>query len=171
MARVSIYDQWKEDDELENILIKLEGWARQGLSQPQLSKNLGISLKTFQQNMKRYLPFRQAVKKGKEVADFEVENALYKRAKGYSYEEITKELIIIDNETGEKELRVTKVITKHQAPDNVSMIFWLKNRMPQQWKNNPDGDNTDDRAYKALDDFTKALGKTPIPSREQDEDI
>ena len=31
-------------------------------------------------------------------------------------------------------MRVTKVITKQQAPDTTAQIFWLKNRKPQEWR-------------------------------------
>lgn len=69
----------------------------------------------------------EALKKGKEVVDIQVENALLKRALGYEFVEVTKELA----ETG---LIVTKKVTKQQAPDTTAAIFWLKNRKPNEWR-------------------------------------
>ena len=54
-----------------------------------------------------------------------MENALLKRALGYEYDEITYE-------NGEEVKRVTKQV----APDITAQIFWLKNRKPQQRRDN-----------------------------------
>lgn len=69
----------------------------------------------------------EALKKGKEVVDIQVENALLKRALGYEFVEVTKEL----TDAG---LLVTKEVTKQQAPDTTAAIFWLKNRKPNEWR-------------------------------------
>ena len=75
------------------------------------------------------------VKKGKQPVDFEVENALLKRALGYEIEE-TNTFITI-NSKGEKVQKVNKT-KKHIAPDATAAIFWLKNRRPDKWrKTNP----------------------------------
>src|SRR5699024_1109586 len=68
-----------------------------------------------------------ALKRGKEVVDREVENALLKRALGYRYKEVTEEY-------GE----VTKVVTKEVQPDTTAQIFWLKNRKPDMWRDRKD---------------------------------
>ena len=68
-----------------------------------------------------------ALKRGKEVIDRQVENALLKRALGYEYVETTKELTDLG-------LTVTKQVTKQVAPDTTAQIFWLKNRKPQEWR-------------------------------------
>lgn len=73
MAKV---DEWLEKDKL----ILLEGWAREGLTEEQISKNMGVSVKTLYNWKTDNLPILQALKKGKEVVDFEVENALLKNA-------------------------------------------------------------------------------------------
>ncbi|CAI3601335.1 hypothetical protein CNEO2_2630002 [Clostridium neonatale] len=63
------------------------------------------------------------------MVDIQVENALLKRALGYKYDEVTKEL---NEDTGE--LEVTKVVTKEVQPDTTAQIFWLKNRKPEDWR-------------------------------------
>ena len=52
---------------------------------------------------------------------------MLKRALGYEFKETTQELT-------EDGMRVTKVITKQQAPDTTAQIFWLKNRKPDEWR-------------------------------------
>lgn len=70
------YEKWLKE---ENLLL-LEGWARDGLTDEQIAKNMGISAKTLFNWKTSYLPILQALKKGKEVVDYEVENALLSSA-------------------------------------------------------------------------------------------
>jgi len=115
----------------EEGLLKIEGWARDGLSDEQIAKNIGISTSTLYEWKKKYSEFSEALKKGKEVIDRQVENALLKRALGYEYEEVKQ--IIEKDDNGKDRKRIEKII-KHVAPDVTAQIFWLKNRKPQEWR-------------------------------------
>lgn len=64
-------------------LTKLEGWARNGLTDEQIAHNVGISRQTLYKWEAKYSDIRDALKKGKEVVDLEVEGSLLRRAKGY----------------------------------------------------------------------------------------
>lgn len=108
-------------------LTLVEGWARNGLTDEQIANNLGISKQTFYNYKSKYVDFFDALKKGKEVVDIEVENALLKRALGYKYDEVTIE------ESDDGSVR-TKTVTKEVIPDTTAQIFWLKNRKPKQWR-------------------------------------
>ena len=126
MAKIN---EWLEKDKL----ILLEGWARSGLTDEQIAKNIGIATSTFYEWKKKELEFSEALKKGKEVIDFEVENALLKRALGYEYEEETYENGIL-----------TKKVKKQVAPDTTAQIFWLKNRKKEQWREKVEVVKTDE---------------------------
>ena len=112
----------------EEGLLKIEGWARDGLTDEQIAKNIGIGYSTLQAWKSKYRDIQDTLKRGKEVVDREVENALLKRALGYTYNEVTQEA----NEFGE--LAVSKVVTKQVSPDVTAQIFWLKNRKPKEWR-------------------------------------
>ena len=112
----------------EEGLLKIEGWARDGLTDEQIAKNIGIGYSTLQAWKSKYRDIQDTLKRGKEVIDREVENALLKRALGYTYNEVTQEA----NEFGE--LAVSKVVTKQVSPDVTAQIFWLKNRKPKEWR-------------------------------------
>lgn len=58
----------------------LQGWAREGLTDVQIADNIGINISTIYDWKKKYPEFNNALKRGKEVVDYEVENALLKRA-------------------------------------------------------------------------------------------
>ena len=118
------YQEWLTKEGL----LKIEGWARDGLTDEQIAKNIGISAKTLYRWKDLHSPICQALKQGKEVVDREVENALLKRALGYTYNEVTQEA----DELGD--LSVTKVVTKQVSPDVTAQIFWLKNRKPKEWR-------------------------------------
>lgn len=119
------YERWLTDEGLELIT----GWARQGLTDEQIAHNCGVTAKTLYEWKKKYSKFCEALKNGKEVADIQVENALYKRAVGYKYQERTVE----NSEDGTK----IRVVTKEMAPDVTAQIFWLKNRRPEFWRDKP----------------------------------
>lgn len=115
-------------------LTRVEGWARDGLTDIQIAKKIDISQTTFYQWQKDYPVFSEAIKRGKAPVDIEVENALLKRALGYDYEETTTEIIELPN--GEKRKHIKKV-TKTVLPDTTAQIYWLKNRRPDRWREKP----------------------------------
>ena len=75
----------------EEGLTLLEGWARRGLTDEQIAKNMGVNIATLYRWKDKYCDICEALKKGKEVVDIEVENALLKKALGFSYHEETRE--------------------------------------------------------------------------------
>lgn len=123
----------------EEGLIKIEGWARDGLTDEQIADNIGIQRTTLYDWKNKYSDISDSLKRGKEVIDRHVENALLKRAMGYTYKEITEEPVM-DPETGRDKLVVSKVISKQVAPDVTAQIFWLKNRKPKEWRDKKDID-------------------------------
>ena len=129
----------KYETDVKPRLIEIEAWKRDGLTDEQIFKNLGISRDTFYKYKEKYSDFSEAIKKGKEVADIEVENALFKRAIGYKYKEVIKEVKEID---GKKSTYVKEVI-KEMPGDVGAQIFWLKNRKSSKWKDKQDIDIED----------------------------
>jgi transposase-like protein len=119
MARPSKADEWLTEEGL----LLIEGWARDGLSDEQIAQNMEISTSTFYEWKKKFSEFSEALKKGKEVVDRMVENALLKAALGYEYEEE-----VVDNK-GRKH-----TVRKYEKPNTTALIFWLKNRKPEQWR-------------------------------------
>jgi len=114
-------------------LTLLEAWARNGLTDEQLAGNMGIKRQTLYDWKKRFSDISDALKKGKEVVDIQVENALLKRALGYQYTEVTRERV-------SGEMMVTKTVVKEVQPDTTAQIFWLKNRKPAEWRDRKDID-------------------------------
>ncbi len=140
------YQEWLEPEGL----LKIEGWARDGLTEEQIAENMGICRDTLYEWKKQFSDISDTLKKGKEIIDRQVENALLKRALGYEYEEISEkyELGILT------ERKVTK---KQVVPDTTAQIFWLKNRKAKDWRDNPVY-NADEDALKRLDAVLEKLG-------------
>lgn len=120
-------------------MIEIEGWARDGLIDEQIAKNLGVALSTFMTYKKKYPELSDTLKKGKEVVDREVENALLKKALGFTKTVRkafkVKEVIYDDG----KRVRETERIEYADEeifipPDTTAQIFWLKNRKPVEWR-------------------------------------
>jgi hypothetical protein len=112
------YEYWLTDDGL----TLLEGWARDGLTDEQIANNMGIAPCTLYDYKNKFAKISEALKKGKEVVDIEVENALLKRAMGYKYtEQVVKDGYMVE-------------VEKYMHPDTTAQIFWLKNRKPAVWR-------------------------------------
>jgi hypothetical protein len=106
----------KVDDWLtEDGLLKLQGWARDGLIEKQIAKNMGVSYCGFRVWKKEHPEIAEAIRKGKEVVDREVENTLFKSATGF---------IGPDG--------------RYYPPNVTAQIFWLKNRKPDKWREKND---------------------------------
>lgn len=127
------YEQWLTEEGL----LQLEAWARNGLTDEQIAHNMGIAYSTLRVWRDKYSALSAALKRGKEVVDIQVENALLKRALGYSYKETTRESQF-NPQTEQYEMVVTKEVTKEVVPDTTAQIFWLKNRKPDEWRDKKD---------------------------------
>lgn len=107
-------------------LLKIEGWARDGLTDEQISEKMGINRRTLTDWKSKYDPISLTLKRGKEVVDRQVENALLKRALGYEYEEVKEKF--------EGNVMTERTVTKKEViPDVTAQIFWLKNRKRETW--------------------------------------
>lgn len=120
-----------------HVLPKLgmvEAWARNGLVEAQIAHNLGIAESTLNVYKNNHPELVEALARGKEVVDLEVENALLKRAKGYTYDEVTRE----ERLTRDGEIvTLTKTVRRDIPPDPTSMMFWLANRQKSRWSYRP----------------------------------
>ena len=119
------YQEWQKPEGL----LKIEGWARDGLTEEQIATNMGISRSTLNKWKNDFPDISDTLKKGKEVIDRQVENALLKRALGYRYTETTREFV-----PELKKMVVTKTVEKEVHPDTTAQIFWLKNRKSEVWR-------------------------------------
>ena len=101
----------------------IEGWAMDGLTDEQIANKLGIGTSSFYDYKNKYSEFSEALKKGKDIIDYQVEKALLNKAlKG----------------------------------DTTAIIFWLKNRRPDKWRDRKEHSEID-IAQKELELKTKKL--------------
>lgn len=117
------YEEWLKPEGL----VKIQGWARDGLNNEQIAHNMGVSAATLYEWQNKHTEFSEALKKGKEVVDREVENSLLKSAQGYYYEEET----LVKLPDGREEIRTVR---RYAQPNTTAQIFWLKNRRPNDWR-------------------------------------
>jgi hypothetical protein len=132
-------------------LICVTGWAREGLNNEEIALKLGITISTLYQYQIDHLEFSEALKEGKEVIDFAVENALLKSAMGFKYleETVTNKGDVV-------------TIEKNQAPSNTAQIFWLKNRKPKVWrdKRQVELSNGEEMTEEEINERLKAIEKS-----------
>ena len=138
------YQKWLEPENL----ILLEGWARDGLTDKQIAKNIGISEQTLNVWKNTYPSFSESLKKGKEVVDIEVENALLQKALGITKtikKPIKVKEVLYDNgkRISEKERIEYTDEEIFIPPDTTAQIFWLKNRRPDKWRDKQKEETSD----------------------------
>lgn len=104
--------------------------AMLGLTNEEMAKFFEVGQTTFDRWMAEKPDFRGAIKASKDLADAEVVASLYHRANGYSHPE--DDIRVVGGE-----IVITPTI-KHYPPDPTSMIFWLKNRQPEKWREKRD---------------------------------
>lgn len=114
-----------------------------GATDQDLSDLFSVSRSTINLWKIEFPEFSDALKDAKALADDRVERALYQRALGYSHEE--DDIRAIDGA-----VVVTPTI-KHYPPDTTACIFWLKNRMAEKYRANPeDSGDSSDKLVKAV---------------------
>lgn len=106
----------------------IAGWRRNGVPLKEIAtKNIGVSMTGFWGWYHQSEELRRACANAKDIADYTVEDALYRRAIGYDYVERQYELV-------EGEIRMTKEMHKHMPPDTKAIMQWLFNRRPGTWR-------------------------------------
>lgn len=111
----------------------IEKWARDGLTEEQICKNIGVGVNAFNVYKKQHEELKESLKKGREIIITEIENALIKRALGYEVEEIKTSIRMIDG----KENKYTEKSRKHIPPDVGACAILLKNKDRGNWSDNP----------------------------------
>lgn len=126
-----IAEEWLEED---NLML-LECWARDGYTYTDIANRIGIDLSTLRRWRVQYPEIEHALKQGREIIDYKVENALLKSALGYKTKEVKVTTTIRYGKTIET---VKEVTDKEQAPNVSAIQCWLYNRLPDKWKKNRD---------------------------------
>lgn len=121
-------------------IILISQWRREGVPLEEIALSyIGVSDVTLWKWTKASNDLAVALQISKDVTNGKVEQALLKRALGYEYDEVTRELV-------EGEMRTTKVIRKHVSPDVKACLSWLFSRRPDRWRAIQDPLDTDAEA-------------------------
>ena len=125
-----------------NIAIA-ETLASLGATDLEIAQAFEVNIRTIHRWKLDYPEFRDALEVGKEAADAKVEDSLYKRATGYSFD--SEKILVVEGEPQ----RVETI--EHVPPDVKAAMWWLQNRKPGKWR--------DVRHIKHDVDEGSALGK------------
>lgn len=116
MSIIAKYTYWLTEEGLALI----EGWARDGLTEEQIAFNIGIRRETLYDWKRKFSNISNTLKKGKEVIDRQVENALLKKALGFTYTEKTAKVVDRDPEVVATERREFENRYKLDNPEATS---------------------------------------------------
>ncbi|KAF1009497.1 MAG: hypothetical protein GAK28_00135 [Luteibacter sp.] len=104
--------------------------TRMGATDAQLADFFKVTLSTLYLWKVQHQAFSDALKRGKEEIDAQVEQSLFRRAMGYTHDS--------EKVFQFKEGVIRAPTQEHYPPDVTAMIFWLKNRQPEKWRDRPD---------------------------------
>jgi len=125
--------------------LQIEGWARDGLTDDQIAHNMGIAYSTFRDWRDKFPALSAALKQGKAPVDIQVENALLKKALGFTVSikkpiKLKTKRQLKDKGTIEEEHIEYADEEVYIPPDTLAQIYWLKNRKPNRWRDKPTPD-------------------------------
>ena len=187
------YKDWLTPDKLS----VLQGWARDGLTDAQIAHNIGIRRPTLYDWKNKHPDIADALKKGKQVVDIQVENALLKKAMGMTTTSTTYKMVKVNEdvlkvqrfryvnqykidhpdmtkaELQEIKMRAIEEIPTYEripimvnenqlAPDTSAAIFWLKNRKPDQYRDQSNRELNNAQAERAKAEAEIAKAKADI---------
>lgn len=126
------------DDLIRYKRVYIEMMARDGVTNKDIARKLGIPYDEFLTLIENNKTLQNLLAVCREETDYEVENALYRLATGYSYTEVEKEVvnkpIIKDGVVKGKAVTVTTVTNKKEIPPDIHAIRrWQDNRQPGKW--------------------------------------
>lgn len=127
---------------------------------------MGISVSTLCEWKNKFPELSEALKKGREVADYIVENELFESCKTRTVtvkKPIKLKKVMVDGKKRLEEERIEYAEEQAVVPANVTaQIFWLKNRRPEKWAGVPEEtrakEHDDDGLLEAL---SAAAGISP----------
>lgn len=139
------YEQWLTAEGLGRV----EAWARDGLEDKELAKAMGVSTSTFYVWVKKYSELSEALTRGRGGAREQIENAVYKRALGYTTtvkEPMKLRKRYYNEKVGKmEELEEVQEVSRevHVPPDVKAAMLWLTNRNRDRWAEHPEPTDTD----------------------------
>jgi hypothetical protein len=101
-----------------------------GATDREMAEFFEVSEATLHRWKHEYPEFCESAKLGKEAADARVEQSLYRKAVGYTYD--SEKVFQFGGQI------VRAPVVEHVPPSDTAIIFWLKNRRRDQWRDRQD---------------------------------
>lgn len=120
-----------------------------GATDKDLANFFNVTEQTINGWKKKHDQFFESIRLGKEIADAEVAEKLYKRALGYSHEDCH-----VSNYQGAV---IITPLTKHYPPDTQAASLWLRNRQPGKWRDKQDHEHTGNVSFVISKDDASCL--------------
>ena len=126
--------------EVQKKIPQIRIWrSQEGLTEKEVAKKLGIAPSTLEKYKTEYPEFAEALKEARQEIVANTFAALYKRARGYTYEE--KKVYTRQEEAADgsaKEVEYTEITEKHEPPNVAACSLILKNLdREHDWSDNP----------------------------------
>lgn len=156
MARPSKYET-----HVEPRLEEIKAWAREGITEEEIAKRLGIAYSTLKEYKNAFSAFSAALKHAR-AYDEEVVTALHLNTVGQIVKlqkpiKCKKKFFENGKLVREEEVVVTAEEEIYVHPDTMAQMYWLNNRLPTKWKAKPTDNSGEKSAKEALDEIVNAI--------------
>jgi len=144
VGRKNVYDT-----KIKPFLPQIAAWRRNGVQEKKIIQALDVSIDAFYRYKKTKKELYDTLLYSKELADLEVENAVFKKATGRIILTETKtEITALPDGSKQEKTTETK---KETPPDTKAAIFWLKHRKKSKWNDiDTDSDATNEELLKLV---------------------
>lgn len=109
-------------------LKEIREWISAGCTEKEIYEDLKISHNTWNNYKNKYEEFSETIKKASVSANRQVKAALFRRAIGFEQDKFEKTF------NADGDLVKEKTIREKVLPDVGAIIFWLKNKLPNEFR-------------------------------------
>lgn len=128
----------KYESHVEHRMSEIKNWRRNGYTEEQISKLVGVAYSTFKDYKNNYPDLRDALKESKELLVSDLEDSLFQIAMGTKTAKTTRIKKEYNYRTGKMEVVEENIEIREYLPNTTALIFALKNLDFNSWKDRRD---------------------------------
>jgi len=136
--KLDTYEKWVKEGKASAYLSSIRRWVGENATQKQVAESLHITEKTLIELKKKHHEIQEAFQEGDDNLRFELESAIFKRAKGMKLEDEVQTYELVDG--GKRKQRIVKT-KKEIPPDTQAAIYLLQTKFGRKY--NPRKDQLD----------------------------
>ena len=160
----------KYQSNVKHRMNEIKKWRREGYTEEQISKLVGVAYSTFMEYKNKYPELREALKESRELLVSDLEDSLFQIAMGKKTATTTRIKKEYNYRTGKLEVVEENIEIREYLPNTTALIFALKNLEVNSWKDRRDStiEISTDETKESISKLIDTIG-TAVITDEEDE--